>query len=548
MSNTVKTLIAALALLPGNANNHAARMADKPALLPEPSSVQWLEGTFPLSRDTGIVVSRGAKAEAASLARSLALGTGFSLKVQTAPTKRGAIRLEKDAALTGKLGAEGYHLTVQPDQVKIRAASDAGLFYGGITLRQLLPSGFWGLEASGDQARSGPDAWEIPCVEIVDTPRFSWRGALLDPARHFLPLQDLKRFVDLMAMHKLNRLQLHLTDDQGWRIEIRKYPRLTQVGSIRSESPKPGARDSGDGTPYGPFFYTQNQMRELVQYAQQRHVTLVPEIEMPGHFLAALAAYPELSCTGGPFQVRTRWGVEEDILCAGNDAAVKFAQNVLSEIASVFPGDFVHIGGDEAPRSRWKTCQKCQARIKEERLGGEPALQSWFNQNMERTLASKKKRMIGWDEILEGGVTPGTAVMSWRGTVGGLAAASAGHDVVMSPTSHCYLDYAQSKLPGEPESIGGYIPLATVYSFDPIPRELAPAQHRHILGVQGNLWSEYLHSIQDVEYFAFPRMAALAEVGWSPSERTEYPSFQARLQSHLQRLDAAGVHYCRTAF
>jgi hexosaminidase len=349
-----------------------------------------------------------------------------------------------------------------------------------------------------------------------------------------------------MAMHKLNRLQLHLTDDQGWRIEIRKYPRLTQVGSVRSESPKPGARDSGDGTPYGPFFYTQKQMRELVQYAQQRHVTLVPEIEMPGHFLAALAAYPELSCTGGPFQVRTRWGVEEDIVCAGNDVAVKFAQNVLSEIASVFPGDFVHIGGDEAPRGRWKTCSKCQARIKQERLGGEPALQSWFNQNMERTLTSKKKRMIGWDEILEGGVTPGTAVMSWRGTVGGLAAASAGHDVVMSPTSHCYFDYAQSKLAGEPESIGGYIPLATVYSFEPVPKELAPAQHRHILGVQGNLWSEYLRSIQDVEYFAFPRAAALAEVGWSKDTQKDFAAFQVRLRQHLQRLDAAGVHYCRS--
>jgi hexosaminidase len=368
---------------------------------------------------------------------------------------------------------------------------------------------------------------------------------LLDPARHFIPLEFVKKFVDVMAMHKLNHLQIHLTDDQGWRIEIKKHPRLSSIGSLRKESPRHGNRKQGDGTPYGPFYYSQEQIRDLVAYARKRHVTLVPEIEIPGHFLAAIAAYPELSCRGQPVEVRTRWGIEPDILCPGNDKAVAFAQDVLAEVCELFPGRFIHIGGDEAPRQRWKACPKCQARIKAAGLKNEAQLQTWLNHRLEEFLTSKGRRLIGWDEILEGGLTSGAAVMSWRGIKGGIAAAEAGHDVVMSPTSHCYLDYAQARGPGEPECIGGFLPLSKVYDFDPIPAQLDESKHKHILGTQGNLWSEYLWTPQDVEYFAYPRAAALAEVAWSPQRRRRFDEFMQRLEGHVKRLDALQVAYRR---
>jgi hexosaminidase len=368
---------------------------------------------------------------------------------------------------------------------------------------------------------------------------------LLDPARHFFPPEFIKKLVDEMALHKLNSLQLHLTDDQGWRLEIRKYPRLTQIGSLRPESPKRRDPAHGDGTPYGPFFYSPKQIRELVAYAAARHVTLVPEIEIPGHFRAALAAYPEFSCTGGPFAVRTRWGIEPDILCPGNDDAIAFAKDILGEVCELFPSRFIHIGGDEAPRDRWKQCPKCQARLKAEGLKNEAQLQTWLNHRLEEYLASKGRRLIGWDEILEGGLTPGATVMSWRGVEGGIAAAAAGHDVVMSPTTHCYFDYAQAQGAGEPECIGGFIPLRTVYAFEPVPPTLPEPKRKHILGAQGNVWTEFIWLPQEVEYFAFPRAAALAEVAWTPAESKNYDDFLTRLEAHCRRLDQRGVNYRR---
>ncbi len=513
-------------------------------LIPAPAKLERRPGFFQLSSRTVVSAARAARAEAETLASALRVPTGFTLPVKGSPPPRDSVVLELDPTLQTQLGAEGYRLSVSPGRVLIQASAPAGLFYGGSTLRQLLPP-----EAVAIARPATPPAngWRIPAVEIEDAPRFPWRGLLLDPARHFFPPEFVKRFLDLMALHKLNSLQLHLTDDQGWRLEIKRYPRLTAIGSVRRESPRPGNRDAGDATPYGPFFYTQRQIRDLVAYAQARHITLVPEIEIPGHFLGALAAYPELSCTGGPFQVRTRWGVEPDILCPGNDRAIAFLQDVLAEVCDLFPGRFIHIGGDEAPRDRWKTCPKCQARMKTEGLKTEAELQTWLNHRLEEFLASRGRRLIGWDEILEGGLTPGATVMSWRGTEGGLAAASAGHDVVMSPTSHCYFDYAQAKGPGEPESIGGFIPLPTVYSFEPVPASLPAAQRRHILGAQGNLWSEYLWTPKDVEYFAFPRAAALAEVVWSPAAARNYDDFVARLGGHLRRLDQLGVNYRRLA-
>jgi hexosaminidase len=515
------------------------------------------EGSCGLSRKTVLAAGPGTVAEAEKLSDLLRRSTGLPLPVRVRSPSANCIALSLDKALSSRLGREGYLLSVLPDRVTIRAACDTGLFYGTVTLRQLLPpqiyrtSGLAGtLHAAGgniatDERRSLSQdiVWRMPCVRIEDRPRFAWRGLLLDVARHYMPLDFLRKVVDLLALHKMNVLQLHLTDDQGWRLEIKKRPRLIQIGSIRKESPKKGDPGAGDGMPYGPFFYSQEQMRELVAYARARHVTVVPEIEMPGHFLAALAAYPQYSCTGGPFEVRTRWGIESDILCAGNNEAVAFALEVLDEVVELFPSEFIHIGGDEAPKDRWRNCAKCQARIKAEGLKNEEALQGWFNQRIEEFLVSKGRRLIGWDEILEGGLPPRTAVMSWRGIAGGVVAANAGHDVVMSPTSHCYFDYAQAEGPGEPESIGGFIPLSKVYAFDPVPPDLPAERQRHILGAQGNVWTEFIWTPEQAEYFAFPRATALAEVVWSKAGTKDYSDFLRRLAKHCARLDGLRVNY-----
>lgn len=508
-------------------------------LVPLPAGIELRDGSWQLTRSARVVAVGAAVTEARQLAEALSVPLGWRMPVVSEPARHGDIEM-KPAAPATPLGPEGYQLSVTPERVLIRATSAAGWFYGGVTFRQLLPPEAFGTQAAV-VARDG--SWSVRAVEIVDSPRFAWRGLLVDPARHFLPLEFLRKLVDVMALHKLNTLQLHLTDDQGWRLEIRQYPRLTEIGSLRNESPRPGDRSAGDGTPYGPYFYTQAQMRELVAYAQARHVTLVPEIEMPGHFQAALAAYPQFSCTGGPFEVRTRWGVHPDILCPGKDAAVAFVCDVLAEVMAVFPGRFIHIGGDEAPRERWKTCPQCQARMQAEGLQSEAQLQTWFNSRIEHFLASRGRRLIGWDEILEGGLTPGAAVMSWRGMEGGIAAAEAGHDVVMSPTTHCYFDYAQAQGPGEPECIGGFIPLAKVYSFEPVPARLPAERQHHVLGAQGNLWGEYMWTTKDVEYFAFPRASALAEVVWSPARQRNFASWLQRFQQHQRRLDEFGVNY-----
>ncbi len=519
-----------------------AAQLTSPALVPTPARMELRHGSFTLTPSTTVVAGPGAETEAQRLAAALRVPTGFALPLRSRTPAEPVIELILDNSLDDRLGKEGYCLSVKPTRVLIRAAGEAGLFYGGITFRQLLPP-----EAFATNAIAPPpiNGWTTPCIEIEDQPRFVWRGLLLDVARHFMPPEFIRKLVDLMAMHKLNSLQLHLTDDQGWRLEIRKHPRLTEIGAVRKESPIKGDRTRGDGARYGPFFYTQAQIRDLVAYATSQHVTLVPEIEMPGHFLAALAAYPQLSCRGGPFEVRTTWGVEPDILCAGNDDAVAFAQDVLAEVVELFPSRFIHIGGDEAPRDRWKTCPKCQARMKAEGLKSEAQLQTWFNQRIEQFLARHGRRLIGWDEILEGGLTHGAAVMSWRGTTGGLAAAQAGHDVVMSPTSHCYFDYAQARGPAEPECIGGFIPLPVVYEFEPVPAGLHHTKHHHILGAQGNLWTEFMWTPQDVEYFAFPRAVALAEVVWSPATNRRFDEFLDRLKVHLKRLDMRNVNYRR---
>jgi hexosaminidase len=402
-----------------------------------------------------------------------------------------AITLTLDDA-NATLGDEGYELHVTPERITVRAQKPAGLFYGSHTLQQLLASP------------------PIPALRMVDRPRFTWRGLMLDEARHFFGKEFVKRVLDLLAQHKLNVFHWHLCDDQGWRLEIKKRPRLTEVGAWRG----------GDGQRYGGY-YSLAEIREIVTYARSRFVTVVPEIEMPGHATAALASYPELSCTGGPFDVATGWGIFEDVFCAGNDATFAFLEDVLAEVLELFPSRFVHIGGDECPKTRWRACPKCQKRIRDEQLADEQELQSYFIRRVERFLNAHGRKLIGWDEILEGGLAPNAAVMSWRGMDGAVAAARAGHDVVASPTSHCYLDYSYEK-----------IDLERAYSFDPIPADLTEEQCKHVLGVQGNMWTELTPTVADVERQIWPRLCALAEVAWSPHGTRDFADFSARLAAH----------------
>ncbi len=426
------------------------------------------------------------------------------------------------------MGKEGYQLDVELDRIFITANSDAGIFYAVQTLLQSLP-----VEIFSRKSVTGID-WKIPCSLINDKPRFSWRGMHLDVGRHFFPKEFVKKYIDLLALYKMNTFHWHLTEDQGWRIEIKKYPKLTEVGGWRKQT-------MGDNTPYGGF-YTQEEVKEIVEYARQRFITIVPEIEMPGHSLAALAAYPELSCTNGKFEVGTEWGVFDDVFCGGNEKTFEFIKDVFDEVCALFPGQYVHIGGDECPKSRWDVCPKCKARIKVEGLKDSHELRSYFIKRVEKLLADKKKRLIGWDEILEGGLAPNATVMSWRGVDGGIAAAKSGHDVIMTPTSNCYFDYSQS-VKGEPSTVGGYLPLDVVYSYDPIPAELSSEEAKHVLGSQGNVWTEWMPTTDQVEYMVLPRLCAMSEVGWTSPAQKNYNEFVYRLESHYDMFSLLGYNY-----
>jgi hexosaminidase len=420
---------------------------------------------------------------------------------------------------------------VRRSGITVVAAGPAGLFYGVQTLRQLIP---------GD----GPVGRRtVPAVTVSDRPRFRYRGMHLDVGRHLFPVSFIKRYIDLLSRYKLNAFHWHLTDDQGWRIEIRKYPLLTQVGAWRRETVKEQNLDPyvGDGIPYGGF-YTQDEVREVVEYARRRHVTVIPEIEMPGHSQAALAAYPELACTSGPFEVRTTWGVDEDVFCP-TERTFAFLEDVLTEVLVLFPSPYIHIGGDEVPKTRWKESPEAQGVMRREGLKDEHELQSWFIRRIERFLLSKNRRLIGWDEILEGGLAPEATVMSWRGTAGGIAAAQQGHDAIMTPGSHLYFDYYQGDPAFEPLAIGGFTPLDRVYAYEPVPDTLTADEARHIIGAQANVWTEYLKTPAQVEYMALPRMLALAEVVWSPRESRDWADFARRLPAELAALDRIGVNY-----
>lgn len=451
---------------------------------------------------------------------------------------KNAIVLGLDPGIANK---EGYVLTTTPEGISINGQTENGVFYGIQTLRKSIPA-----EAKGATVL-------IPAGEIKDEPRFSYRGMHLDVGRHFFPKEFIKKYIDLLALHNMNTFHWHLTEDQGWRIEIKKYPKLTEIGSQRSRTVIGRNTQEYDNTSYGGF-YTQEEAKEIVKYAQERYITIIPEVDLPGHMLAALAAYPEMGCTGGPYEVCPRWGVFEDVLCIGNDKTMQFLEDVMSEIIEIFPSEYVHIGGDEAPRDRWKECPKCQARIKAEGLKAdknhtaEDRLQSYCMTRIEKFLNSKGRRIIGWDEILEGDVAPNATVMSWRGASGGIKAAQMGHDVIMTPNTYCYFDYYQTAdTKDEPLGIGGYVPIEKVYSLDPT-FDLNEEQKKHIIGAQANLWTEYITTTEHVEYMVLPRMAALAEVQWTQPEKKDFKDFTKRLARLMKFYQRDGFNYAKHVF
>jgi hexosaminidase len=546
MSFRLPTPVAALVVLALAATSTPAQPVT-PALIPLPRTVTPRDGAFRITASTSITADPALLDVARRFSRALAAPTGFDLAVRRAGATGatgadGGIVLRRDPAMAASHGEEGYRLLVTASGIEVRAAAPAGAFYGLQTVRQLLPAAVW-----RDAPLPGV-TWAVPAVEIDDAPRFAWRGAHLDVARHFMPKEFVKKYIDLLALHKLNRFHWHLTEDQGWRIEIRKYPRLTAVGGCRDRTlvgpyVSDPAKRTFDGTRHCGF-YTQDDVREIVAYAAERFITVVPEIEMPGHAQAAIAAYPALGVfpdsAVGVLQV---WGVSEFILNP-EPATIAFMQDVLTEVLELFPGPYIHVGGDEAVKTQWKASPRVQARIRELGLADEHELQSWFIRQMDAFLTARGRRLVGWDEILEGGLAENATVMSWRGMDGGIAAAKAGHDVVMAPGSHTYFDHYQSQDKArEPLAIGGFTPLEKVYAFEPVPPQLSASEARHILGAQAQLWTEYIPTPKQVEYMAYPRLVALAEVLWTPVPRRDFTDFLARLAPHLARLDARDVRY-----
>ena len=529
--------LAAMAfLLPSTAAGQTADFN----IIPRPQQVKVSnDAPFTLSAKTVISLgtnSQDMKRNANMLASYIEQATG--IRPAIGKGKSGAaIILTIDKTIAN---AEGYKLDADAKQIRIAGASAAGVFYGIQTLRKSLPL------VNGKASKVS-----IPAVHIADAPRFAYRGTHLDVSRHFVTADSVRQFIDMLALHNINRFHWHLTDDQGWRIEIKKYPLLTQIGSKRAQTVIGHNSGKYDGKPYSGF-YTQKQIRDIVKYAADRYITIVPEIDLPGHMQAALAAYPDMGCTGGPYEVWQKWGVSDNVLCAGNDKTLTFIDNVLKEITQLFPSKYIHVGGDECPKTQWQKCPKCQARIKALNLeakdghSAEERLQSYIITHASNYLKSLGRNTIGWDEILEGGLAEGATVMSWRGESGGIAAAKQHHDVVMTPNSYLYFDYYQSlDKANEPLAIGGYLPLETVYSYEPMPKELTADEARHIIGVQANIWTEYMPTFKQMQYMALPRLAALSEVQWSQPALKDYTSFTNRLTEFTHMYDRLGYNYAK---
>jgi hexosaminidase len=503
------------------------------SVIPKPERIKIYEGDFKVTKNTFILNNTGTEECSricSYLAESINKLTGikpdFSDDKLNTNENKIVLSLDSDA---DSLGKEGYILEIKNGIAELTAYAPNGLFYAVQTILQLIPT-------NELRANNGENTeCLIPCLYIKDAPRFKWRGMHLDTGRHFFSKENIKKYIDFMAMYKLNTFHMHLTEDQGWRIEIKKYPKLTEVGSNRKET-------VGDGVPYGGY-YTQDDIKEIVEYAKSRYITIVPEIEMPGHAVAALASYPELSCTGGPLDVETKWGVFKDVFCAGNEKTFQFLEDVLTEVIALFPSEYIHIGGDECPKDRWHECPKCQKRIKDEGLKDEHELQSYFIHRIEKFLNSKGKRVIGWDEILEGGLAPNATVMSWRGEEGGITAAKQKHDVIMTPNTYLYFNYFQGNPEFEPDPVGRYLPLSKVYSYDPIPQQLTTDEQKYIIGTEACLWSENIPTIERIEYQIFPRLAALAEIAWTKRELRNWEDFTQRIADHLARYKFFDIEY-----
>lgn len=506
----------------------------KIALIPQPKEIQLNEGFFVLNKETKILVPITLPANEIDLFNQfLTENYQFQLPVvSNSKSPNNTIQIQIDNSDLKDSGA--YQLAVSKNTIQIKAQNALGVFYAFQTLQQLFPN-------------DSSTEINIPCLEINDEPKFKWRGMHLDVCRHFFGVDFVKKYIDYLARYKMNTFHWHLTDDQGWRIEIKKYPKLTEVGAWRKGSMVEHYRNQKfDTIPHGGF-YTQEQIKEVVAYAKARHITIVPEIEMPGHAVAALSAYSELACTKGPFEVEKMWGVFDDVFCP-KEGTFKFLENVLTEVMDLFPSDYIHIGGDESPKTRWKVCPDCQKRIIDENLKDEHELQSYFIQRIEKFVNAKGRKIIGWDEILEGGLAPNAAVMSWRGTEGGIAAAKQKHFVVMTPGSHCYFDHYQAEPKNEPVAIGGYTTVEKVYSFNPIPEALNEEEAQYVLGAQGNVWTEYITTPEHVEYMMMTRMTALSEVLWGTSKPAQYKKFEERLLQHFKYFDKKGIHYSEAIF
>ncbi|WP_348768381.1 glycoside hydrolase family 20 protein [uncultured Bacteroides sp.] len=503
--------------------------------------VMAANGEFALNNNVKIIYPEGNEAmqrNAQYLAGYLKKATGKVYQIETGTEGKGNILLQ---VVSDVEKPEAYQLKVNAEGVVISGASEAGVFYGIQTLRKSIPV----LENSTPV---------LSYVEISDAPRFNYRGAHFDVSRHFFTVEEVKSFIDMMALHNMNRLHWHITDDQGWRIEIKKYPLLTEIGSQRKETVIGHNSGEYDGKPYGGF-YTQEEAREIVAYAAERYITVVPEIDLPGHMQAALAAYPQLGCTGGPYDVWTIWGVSDNVLCAGNDSVLTFIDDVLAEIIDIFPSEYIHIGGDECPKVKWKSCSKCQARIKalgiksDDKHSKEEYLQSFIINHGEKFLNAHGRQMIGWDETLEGGLAPNATVMSWRGEGGGIEAAKQHHDVIMTPNTYLYFDYYQTKdTENEPMAIGGYLPLERVYSYEPMPRSLTQEEQKYIVGVQANHWTEYIPTFSQLQYMALPRWAALCEIQWSQADKKDYQNFLTRLPQLISLYQTEGYNYAKHVF
>ena len=511
-------------------------------VVPLPKEITQETGeAFSLTSATKIIYPEGndkMKRNAEFLAEYINIATGLKTSVSTESLVENAIIL---ATGLDSDNLEAYNINVNSKTITITGATEAGVFYGIQTLRKATP-----IEKAGTVQYSA--------VNINDEPRFGYRGMSLDVARHFQPVDFVKKYIDMLALHNVNRFHWHLTEDQGWRIEIDSYPKLTEIGSMRSETVI--GRNSGeyDGIPHGGY-YTKEELRDVVEYAKERYITVIPEVDLPGHMLAALTAYPELGCTGGPYKVVGEWGVFDDILCAGKEETFTFLEAVLTEVMEIFPSEYIHIGGDEAPKTRWEECPHCQARIKELGLTdknghkAEHYLQSYVTARVEKFLNSHGRRIIGWDEILEGELAPNATVMSWRGMDGGIQAARMGHDVIMTPTTYAYFDYYQAQnTDEEPLGIGGFLPLEQVYSFEPAPDILTDDEKKHILGPQANLWTEYIKEPWHVEYMVLPRLAAMSEVQWMQPENKNYENFLERLPRLIKHYDKLDYTYATHVF